>query len=92
MSTIQDDVQKLVNRAVVLSIKAPLLTIPQIMRAAKFTDAQSEDHALQMQVRHTIERMNKDAKISHVGSEINLTSPVPTMSTVTHVSLTDCEE
>ena len=43
MSTIQDDVQKLVDWAVALSIKAPMLTLPQIMCAAEFTNAQSED-------------------------------------------------
>ena len=73
MSTIQDDVQKLVDKAAAMSIKAHTLSL---------------DHGLQMQVRCTIEHMNKDAKISHVGTEINLTSPMPTMSTVTHVSST----
>ena len=51
MSSIEDDVQELISRAVTLSIKAPLLSLPQIMRAAKFTNAQSEDRALQMRVR-----------------------------------------
>jgi hypothetical protein len=83
MSTIQDDVQKLVDRAVVLSIKAPMLTLPQIMRAAKFTNAQSEDRALQMQVCHA-----KNAPTPHIGSEVYLASPMPTVSTVTNSSST----
>ncbi len=79
MSTIQDDVQKLVDRAVALSIKAPILTLPQNMCTAKFTNVQSEDRALQMQVCRA-----KNAPTPHIGSKVDLASPMPPVSTVTN--------
>ena len=84
MSSIDDDDQKLVNKAVALLLKAPMLTIPQTMRAVKFTIAQSEDRALQMRVRRAFDGASKkNSNGKHVGSEVNLTSPMPSMSTVT---------
>ena len=85
MSLIKDDDQQLISRAVALLIKAPMLTLPQIMRAAKFTIAQSEDRALQMRVRRASKSKcsSKNTPTPHIGSEVDLGSPMPTVSTVT---------
>ena len=86
MSSIPDDDQKLVNKAVALLVKAPMLTVPQSMRAAKFTILQSEDRALQMRVRRAFESKNSRGK--HIGSEVDLSSPIKSLSTVTTSSST----
>ncbi len=89
MSSIEDDVQQLISRAVTLSIKAPMLTLPQVMRAAKFTNAQSEDRGLQMRVRRAAKSKgpSKSAPTPpHIGSEVDLDTPMPTVLTVTKSS------
>ncbi len=93
MSSIEDDVEQLISRAVTLSMKAPMLTLPQIMRAAKFTNTQSEDRALQMRVRRASESKHPSKYAPtppHIGSEVDLDTPMPTVSTVTNtLSTTD---
>ena len=88
MSSINRDDQKLVNKAVALLVKAPMLTIPQSMRAAKFSIAQSEDRALQMRVRRAFNIASKNSNGKHIGGEVYLASPMPSMSTVTTSSTT----
>ena len=48
----EDELQKLIKRAVELHKRGPNFSLPQIMRAAQFDLSQSKDCALQMDVRH----------------------------------------
>ncbi len=89
MSSIKDDYQQLINKAVALLIKAPMMTVPQIMHTAKFTIAQSEDHALQMCVccAFKSKRSNKNTTpANHIGGTVDLASPMPSVSMVTDLS------
>ena len=57
--------------------KAPILTVPQAMRAAKFSDRESREPTLQQQVRRLVEKSNRPSK-----PRPNPTSPVPNVGTV----------
>ena len=81
MLSIEPDVQNKVKAAASILKKAPFLKVPQAMRAAKFSDAQSSNPALQMRVRRARAAL---APIEHtlIGSSIELSSPIPTLSTL----------
>ncbi len=51
---------KCINAAVDLLVKAPMLSVPQEMRAANFTDEESKNCMMQMQVRRALERKKGD--------------------------------
>lgn len=55
---------------------APMLTVPQGMRAANFSSAQSTNPALQMRVRRML------AKDTPPPTNVDITSPMPTVSTL----------
>ena len=83
MSTDEVDVQKLATKAALLLLKAPILTVPQAMRAAKFSDAQSTNPALQMRVRRMLSNNKKEAySLPPVGVSVDISSPMPTVSTL----------
>ena len=84
MSTDEVDVQKLATKAASLLLKAPILTtVPQAMCAAKFSDAQSTNPALQMRVRRMLSNNKKEAySLPPVGVSVDISSPMPTVSTL----------
>ena len=83
MSTDEDAVQKLVGKAASLILKAPILTVPQAMRAANFSSAQSTNPALQMRVRRMLVRKKNENDTSFpVEMNIDISSPMPTVSTL----------
>jgi hypothetical protein len=51
---------KRINAAVDLLVKAPMLSVPQAMRAANFTDEESKNRTMQMQVCRALERKKGD--------------------------------
>ncbi len=61
MSNNSIDLQKWVRKAASLIISAPVLMVPQAMRAANFTDAQSRDPTLQQRVRRMVASVKKRA-------------------------------
>ena len=61
MSANKSYLQKLVLKTTTLLKKAPVLTVPQALRAANFSSTQSTDPALQMRVRRMLpSRKNVD--------------------------------
>ena len=80
MSTDESTIQKLVAKAASLLKMAPVLTVPQAMRAANFSSAQSTNPALQMRIC----RMLSNPKFAFDTSptSINTSSPMPTISTL----------
>ena len=84
MSTDEDAVQKLVGKAASLILKAPILTVPQAMRAANFSSAQSTNPALQMRVRRMlgVRKKNENDMSFPVEMNIDISSPMPTVSTL----------
>jgi len=80
MSTDESTIQKLVKKAASLLKKAPMLTVPQAMRAANFSSAQSTNPALQMRIRRMLS--NPKFAIDAPPTTINTSSPMPTISTL----------
>ncbi len=80
MSVDKEYVQKLVQNTASLLKKAPMLTVPQAIRAANFSSAQSTTPSLQMRVRGLLMNLKfvADAPPIHV----NFTLPMPTVSTL----------
>jgi hypothetical protein len=81
MSANNSYLQKLVQKTATLLKRAPMLTVPQAMRAANFLSAQSADLALQIRVCRTL----KKTKVDDIPppNDVELTSPMPTVSTLT---------
>ena len=84
MSTDEVTIQKLVAKAASLLKKAPMLTVPQAMRAAIFSSEQSTNPALQMRVRRMMLLSKKQGDITSFPMEMNvdISSPMPTVSTL----------
>ena len=72
--------QKLVRAMASLLLKVPMLTVPQAMRAAKFSSAQSSHPALQMRVRCALSTMKGKRKSSLIGGSVDISSPMESMS------------
>ena len=90
MSSNKPDIQNLVKATVTLLLKAPMLTVPQAMRAGNFSDAQSKNPALQMRVRRALSTTTTTG-INHssiIGHDVNFSSPMPTISTFSSSSTT----
>ncbi|KAL3806763.1 hypothetical protein ACHAXA_006142 [Cyclostephanos tholiformis] len=61
MSRNDIDIKKRVEKAASINVGASFLTVPQAMRAAGFTDAESKNPTLQQRVRRTIkDKLEKD--------------------------------
>ncbi|KAL7438726.1 hypothetical protein ACHAXH_008901 [Discostella pseudostelligera] len=56
---IENNDKKRIAKAVELLLIAPCLKVPQAMRAAKFTDSESSNRAIQMQVRRALARVKE---------------------------------
>jgi hypothetical protein len=82
MSANKNYLQKLVRKTTTLLKSAPMLTVPQAMRAANFSSAQSADPTLQMRVGRAL----KKSKVDDIPppNNVELTSPMPTVSTLEH--------
>ena len=81
MSANESYLQKLVLKTASLLKKAPMLTVPQAMRAANFSSTQSTDPALQMRVRRMLPSRKNVDDITPP-DDVILTSPMPTVSTL----------
>jgi hypothetical protein len=80
MSASKSYIQKMVQKSASLLKSALVLTVPQAMRAANNSLAQSSNPALQMRVRHALKRKrNVD---DTPPDDVKLTSPMPTVSTL----------
>ncbi len=64
---------KCIRAAVDLLLKVPMLTVAQAMRAVNYTDEESKNRTMQMQVRRALERKKGDTE-----NDVNhfLTPPV----------------
>jgi len=80
MSANESYLQKLVLKTASLLKKAPMLTVPQAMRAANFSSTQSTDPALQMRVRRMLPSRKNVDDITPP-DDVILTSPMPTNPT-----------
>ena len=56
---IENNDKKRIAKAVELLLIAPCLKVPQAMRAARFTDSESSNRAIQMQVRRALARVKE---------------------------------
>jgi len=74
---------KRIRAAVDLLLRAPMLTVAQAMRAANFTDVESKNRTMQMQVRRALEKKRGDTV-----NDVNpfLTPPVGEGTSVTAIS------
>jgi hypothetical protein len=78
MSLIESDDDNLIRKCASLLLKAPMLTLPQAMRASQFSDAQSKNPAMQMRVRRYIAKHHSTSP-----KAVYTSSPVNTMSMLT---------
>ena len=68
MSRNDIDIKKRVEKAASINVGASFLTVPQAMRAAGFTDAESKNPTLQQRVRRTIkDKLEKDNTTQDLG-------------------------
>ena len=80
MSSTKDDIQNKVSTTASILKKAPFLKVPQAMRAANFSDAQSHNPAMQMRVHRYL--ANNNSAPNHFNTIVTIESPMPTsMST-----------
>ena len=80
MSADEVTIQKLVVKTASLLKKAPMLTVPQAMRAANLSSEKSKNPALQMRVRRMLS--NPKHAVDTPPTSIDITSPMPTISTL----------
>ena len=69
--------------AVTLSFQAPSFTLPQVMRAALFTDDDSKSAKCQMWVRRQIKRKKGKQEDSIINTTVDTNSPGTTISSIT---------
>ena len=72
-----------VAAAVKLRSQAPSFSIPQVMRAANFTDEDSNNPTCQMWVRRRIAKQKDKQKDSAIDTTIDINSPGTTISSIT---------
>ena len=94
MSDSCDSLDKRVERAVALLLVAPVLMIPQVIKALNFTPDESADQTTQMKVRRALRRAREKCEdttahtpppVSVVGVGPTPTTAVSTLSTNTSI-------
>jgi len=92
MSVSDTDLKKRVKKAASLLFHAPVLKVPQAMRAANFTNEESSDPTMQMKVRRAFKAMKEmvqktESKI--IGRSVSVLFLSPTTSTISSLTASD---